>query len=149
MCRIKPDRREASWSCVCVCVCLGGGCGMYDRLSVPPVGPLNRAGSVMMMMMRRRRRRSSIGLSYGCCCCCCHRWIKNAVTLHKVLSHMYVGCCYAVEPAASCLVVSPPLSPRPGTGEGWDVRGVGESRSDESRQPNCRGSAAATCFSRR
>lgn len=32
--------------------------------------------------------------------------------------HMYVGCCYAVEPAASCLVVSPPLSPTPGTGEG-------------------------------
>lgn len=68
---------------------------------------------------------------------------------------MYVGCCYAVEPAASCLVVSPPLSPRPGTGEGWDGmgwegRGGGESRSDESRQPNCRGSAAAatTCSSR-
>lgn len=48
--------------------------------------------------------------------------------------HMYVGCCYAVEPAASCLVVSPPLFGRPGTGEGRGEK-VGQmnqgSQSDE------------------
>lgn len=44
--------------------------------------------------------------------------VSDPVLLHVTLQatyicsfseHMYVGCCYAMEPAASCLVVSPPL----------------------------------------